>query len=130
MLTGAAVAGRSWVQAAGAPSNRVRLAVMGVGGRGSALMQSAMHFPDIEIAAVCDVDSRAMDKAAAEVAKQSGKTPKRDKDIRRILEDKEIDGVICASPDHWHAPCALMTMQAGKMPNLLANKTKNKWLNH
>ena len=114
MLTGAAVAGRSWVQAAGAPLNRVRLAVMGVGGRGSALMQSAMHFPDIEIAAVCDVDSRAMDKAAAEVAKQSGKTPKRDKDIRRILEDKEIDGVICASPDHWHAPCALMTMQAGK----------------
>ena len=99
-----------------APSNTVRLALMGChkGGRGFGLMKTAMSCKGVEIAAVCDVDSRALAAAAEEVEKVSGNKPKAEADLRKLLEDKSIDGVICAAPDHWHAPAALMTMKAGK----------------
>jgi predicted dehydrogenase len=60
------------------------------------------------------VDARARGEAAAEVLKRTQKTPKTEKDLRRVLEDKSVDAVVCAAPDHWHAPAALMAMQAGK----------------
>jgi len=110
----AALAGGAQVFGQGAPSDRVRVAVMGTGGRGFALMQTAAGLPNVEVATVCDVDARAMDKAAEAVNKKTGKTPKKENDLRRILEDTGIDGVICAAPDHWHAPAALLTMRAGK----------------
>jgi predicted dehydrogenase len=99
-----------------APSNTVRLAVMGChkGGRGIGLMKTIMGNPGVEIATVCDVDSRALADASAEVEKRSGKAPKTEGDIRKVLEDKSIDGVICACPAHWHATAALMAMKAGK----------------
>lgn len=100
----------------GAPSNTVRVALMGchAKGRGFQLMKSFTGLPSVEIATVCDVDARAMDEAASEIQTRTKKTPKKEKDIRKVLEDKAIDGVICAAPDHWHAPAALMTMKAGK----------------
>ncbi|MDD4101536.1 MAG: Gfo/Idh/MocA family oxidoreductase [Kiritimatiellae bacterium] len=99
-----------------APSGRVRVAVMGchAKGRGFTLLKTLAGLPGVEVATVCDVDSRAMDAASAEILKRTEKAPKKEKDLRRVLEDKEIDGVLCAAPDHWHAPAALMTMQAGK----------------
>ena len=99
-----------------APSDRVRVAVMGChkGGRGFGLMKTAMTDKGVEIAALCDVDSRALAAASEEVEKVSGKKPKTEVDFRKLLDDKDIDGVICAAPDHWHAPAALMTMKAGK----------------
>ena len=99
-----------------APSNRVRLALIGCrkGGRGAAVVQNAMNVPGVEIAYVCDVDARAMDYAAEAVEKKSGFKPKKEKDLRRILEDKSIDGIISETPDHWHAWSAVMAMRAGK----------------
>lgn len=99
-----------------APSERVRIAIMGchAKGRGYSLMNTLSGLPGVEVATVCDVDSRALDAAADAILKKTGKAPKKEKDIRRIMQDKEIDGVVCAAPDHWHAPTALMTMQAGK----------------
>ena len=99
-----------------APSNRVRVAVMGCHsrGRGFSLMKTLAGLPDVEIATVCDVDKRAMDAAAEEISKRTGKTPVKEADIRRVLEDRNVDGVVCAAPDHWHAPAALMTMKADK----------------
>ena len=101
---------------ADAPSNRVRLIMMGcqAKGRGFQLMKAASALSSVEIATVCDVDARAMDEAADAIQKSTGKTPRKEKDIRKALEDKTIDGVLCAAPDHWHAPAALMAMQAGK----------------
>ena len=101
---------------AGAPSNRLRLAIMGCNekGRGIWVMRAAAALPGVEIAVVCDVDSRAMDFAAAEILRRTGKAPRKEKDIRKVLADKEIDGVICETPDHWHAPLAWMAMRAGK----------------
>ena len=115
-LAGVSVVAAGKVFGQDAPSNTIRLAIMGChrGGRGFGLMKTAMADKGVEIAALCDVDSRALAAASEEVEKVSGKKPKTEADIRKLLEDKNIDGVICAAPDHWHAPAALMTMKAGK----------------
>lgn len=101
---------------ADAPSNRLRLCVAGcwAGGRGRQPMMSAAELPGVEIACVCDVDSRARDWAANQILQKTGKAPDRAEDIRRVLERKDIDGVIIEVPDHWHAPMAWMAMEAGK----------------
>jgi len=99
-----------------APSNAVRVAIMGchAKGRGAQLMKALSSVPGVEIATACDVDERARDSAAAEVLARTQREPAKEKDIRKVLADKSIDGVICAAPDHWHAPAALMTLKAGK----------------
>jgi len=104
------------VLGAGAASNRVRLAIVGchANGRGFSVMKSAMKVPGVEIACVCDVDSRAREFAADHVLKETGIKPKMEKDLRIVLEDKEIDGIISETPDHFHAYSAVMAMRAGK----------------
>ena len=101
---------------ADAPSNRVRLCVAGVHekGRGRAPMARAAEMSGVEVAVVCDVDSRAREWAAKEVASICGKAPDKALDIRRVLERDDIDGVVAEVPDHWHAPMAWMAMDAGK----------------
>jgi predicted dehydrogenase len=108
--------GRQALFGQAAPSNAVRVAVMGCHekGRGYALMKTVAALPGVEVVTVCDVDARARDAAAAEILKRTQKEPKKEVDLRKVLEDKGVDGVICAAPDHWHAPAALMTMKAGK----------------
>jgi predicted dehydrogenase len=73
-----------------------------------------MKVPGVEIAYVCDVDSRARDFAADLVEKTTGFKPKKEKDLRKVLEDKELDGIISETPDHWHAYSAVLAMRAGK----------------
>ena len=101
---------------AGVASNRVRLAIMGchARGRGKSVLKTMMKTPGVEIAWVCDVDARARDYAAKLVEDETGFRPKREKDIRKVLEDNELDGIICETPDHWHAWAAFMAMNAGK----------------
>ena len=109
-------AGTGSATGADAPSNRVRLAIAGVREkcRGIWLVKAATVLPGVEVAVVCDVDSRAMDFAAEEVFRRTGKRPRKEKDLRKILEDPEIDGLVAAIPDHWHAASAWMAMEAGK----------------
>jgi predicted dehydrogenase len=99
-----------------APSNRVRLAIVGchARGRGQSVLRATMKVPGVEIAYVCDVDSRARDFAADLVEKTTGFKPKKEKDLRKVLEDKELDGIISETPDHWHAYSAVLAMRAGK----------------
>ena len=101
---------------AGAPSNRVRLVIMGCheNGRGIWVMRNALKVPGVEFAAVCDVDARARAFAAAELEKTTGVKPREFADIRKALEDPEIDGIVCETPDHWHATAAVLAMKAGK----------------
>ena len=109
-----AAAGRAFGD--GAPSNRVRLAIMGchANGRGYAIMKATIGLPGIEYACVCDVDSRARAAAAQLVKDMTGVTPRIEKDFRKVLEDPTIDGFVVATPDHWHAPAANLIMKAGK----------------
>ena len=98
----------------GSASEKVVVAVMGLNGRGSVLAKTFAKTANAEVAAVCDVDSTVLAKAAAAVSEAQGKTVKRLVDFRRALDDKSIDALVIAAPDHWHAPAALLAMSAGK----------------
>ncbi len=96
------------------PSDRVRLAVIGMGSRGSELMRAFTRVPGAEIGAVVDPDGNRAEQAAAWVLKESGRRVRVESDMRRVFEDKSIDAVIIATTNHWHALTAVWAMQAGK----------------
>ena len=95
-------------------NDKILMAAIGVNSRGNALASGFASEANCEISYVCDVDKRAMGKCSENVQKIGGNTPKQEKDIRKLLENKDIDAVIIATPEHWHAPAALMAMKAGK----------------
>jgi predicted dehydrogenase len=68
----------------------------------------------VEVAYVCDVDARRIGRAAELVAKESGKPPKGEKDVRKVLEDRAVDALFIAAPNFWHAPATIMACAAGK----------------
>src|SRR5437773_6415450 len=112
-VTGAALAVGPSLGVAGA-NDKLVLGVIGPGGMGTHLLDSFVRQPDVEIAWVCDPDRQRLDKARATVERVGGKAPRADKDLRRVLEDKSVDVVIIATPDHWHAPATILACQAGK----------------
>jgi predicted dehydrogenase len=102
------------VRAAESANNRVRVAVMGTNGRGMAHIAGYLAQPNCEIAYICDVDSRALDKGVEAVAKKQERKPKGVKDFRQILDDKDVDVLSIATPNHWHAPATILACKAGK----------------
>ncbi len=95
-------------------SEKVRIGVVGVRGRGHELAQGFARQKDAEVVAVCDVDDSAFPKVVKSVTEIGGKAPRVEKDFRRLLDDKSIDAIAVATPDHWHALIAVMACQAGK----------------
>jgi predicted dehydrogenase len=98
----------------GSPNKKVVLGVMGVNGRGNFLAQKFAALEDVEIGYICDVDSLVMAKCIADIKKITGKAPVGITDIRKLLEKKDLDALVIASPDHWHAPATILACQAGK----------------
>lgn len=103
------------------PANQVVVAVMGVNSRGAVLAESFARQEDCEVAYVCDVDVRAAEKTAQALwTAADGREPAQSRrpeviaDVRRALDDPDVDVLVIAAPDHWHAPAALMAMKAGK----------------
>lgn len=96
-----------------APSNRVRIGVIGLG-RGMDHVTALLQVPGAVVAAVCDVDERRRDAAAKKVEEKSGVRPAGVVDLRRLLEDREIDAVSIATPNFWHAPATILACRAGK----------------
>ena len=94
--------------------NKVTVAVIGTNGRGLAHIECLAGLPNVEIAYICDVDDRAITKGVKETAKRQKTEPKGLKDFRKALEDKSLDAVSIATPDHWHAPMAILSLAAGK----------------
>jgi predicted dehydrogenase len=94
---------------------KYRIAVMGVNSRGLDHIRALLSQPNAEIAYICDVDSLAAAKAM-EVIESAGVTvkPKIVSDFRKALEDQSVHGLSIAAPDHWHAPAAILGLQAGK----------------
>ena len=99
---------------AGAASDRVNLAIVGVRGRGRALAGVFAKLNDASIECLVDVDERVIGAAADVVEKSGKKRPKAERDMRRVFEDKSIDAVVIATPDHWHTPAAILACEAGK----------------
>jgi predicted dehydrogenase len=95
-------------------NEKIRVSIMGVNSRGKALSTSFAQLKDCEVVHICDVDSRAIEICKKEVLKYQDCKPKGFRDFRESLQDKNIDAMVIASPDHWHAPAALIAMQAGK----------------
>jgi predicted dehydrogenase len=95
-------------------NNKIVLGIIGPGGMGTNLLKSFAAQPDVAVAWVCDPDSERAAKAAQTSEQISGKRPKVEKDLRRVLEDKSVDAVIIATPDHWHAPATILACEAGK----------------
>ncbi len=97
-----------------AASDKVRVGVMGVGGRGTLLARWFAAMPDVEVAYLCDVNQRRFGRVLDAVETAQGTSPKLVGDFRRILDDKNVDALINATPDHWHALGTIMSCQAGK----------------
>lgn len=91
----------------GAPSDQLRLALVGCRSMGWYDLTDLMNHPGMYCAALCDVDSKVLESKAAEAAKLWGNRPDTYTDYRRILERKDIDAVVIGTPDHWH--CLIMT---------------------
>jgi len=102
------------LRAALSPSSKVRVGIMGCNGRGLAHISGFLAVPNVEIAYICDVDSRAIDKGIAAVAKKQSAKPAGVKDIRKVLDDPTVDAISIAAPEHWHAPATILACAAGK----------------
>ncbi len=98
-----------------APSDRVRLGLIGLGVRGrDHHLRLLSTNPAVEIGALCDVDRRHADLAAQLLLRSSGKRPPAYSDFRHLLDQKNLDAVIISAPDHWHSIIAIQAMEAGK----------------
>jgi len=101
--------------AQGASSNdTIRHAVIGCRIRGRAHARAFAGLDGVEVAYVCDPDSQLADQLATAVADQQGRRPQAVQDLRKIFDDKTIDTVSIAAPNHWHALAAIWAMQSGK----------------
>jgi predicted dehydrogenase len=113
-FTSAIAATALFKQRAVAANDKVNIAIIGVRSRGKALATNFAALPDVNVACLCDVDERVHGAAAQAVEQRAGKRPQLLGDLRRALDDKTIDAVVIAAPDHWHAPATLLACAAGK----------------
>ncbi|MCB0602397.1 MAG: Gfo/Idh/MocA family oxidoreductase, partial [Saprospiraceae bacterium] len=95
-------------------NDRVQLATIGLNGRGQAHLAAVLNVPQAETVALCDVDNRTFAGRQDWLTKNKAKSAKTYQDFRSLLENKDIDAITIATPDHWHTPMAIMGMQAGK----------------
>jgi predicted dehydrogenase len=96
------------------PNDKVVLAFMGVRGRGKELLEGFAKRDDVEVAYLADVDSRILPDRSSLAEKLKGRAPKTVQDVRRALDDRSVDAVVMATPDHWHALGTIWACQAGK----------------
>jgi len=95
-------------------NDRVRVAVCGVHGRGMDHVRNYAQIPNVEIAAVCDVDENVLRERVATMEKRGIPKPATFVDVRKLLEDKSIDAISIATPNHWHSLMGIWACQAGK----------------
>lgn len=111
-IGGIGFSAKSYANIIGA-NERINMAVMGTNGRGAGMAKNFQMFKNVEMIYVCDVETKALEKGMKAV-KDAGGNPKAIKDVRKMLEDKSLDGLLITAPDHWHAPATIMSCQAGK----------------
>lgn len=117
---GAAVAANSFfvsespAQESKSAGEKIVVALMGVNGRGGELAKVFMGQPNCEIGYVIDVDENVLNRVVKTVADRQGTKPRGIGDFRKALDDKTVDVLICAAPNHWHAPATILGCAAGK----------------
>ncbi|HEX2862076.1 MAG TPA: Gfo/Idh/MocA family oxidoreductase [Lacunisphaera sp.] len=126
VATGAAFSARSWSQVAGANGD-IRLAIVGLNGRGREFIRSFRAIPGVRIVALCDVDTAVLDREMAAMQARGDARPDAVVDYRDLLPRADIDAVALATPNHQHAMQAIWAMQAGKDVVLEKPVTHNLW---
>jgi predicted dehydrogenase len=111
--TALGVTSSSYARIMGA-NDRVRVGICGVRGRGNDHIRGFPRVPGTEIAALCDVDESVLNHRLGDIEKMGLPKPKSYVDVRKLLEDKEIDAISIAAPNHWHSLMAIWACQAGK----------------
>ncbi len=102
------------VRGLASPNDTVRVAVVGCGGRGSSHMNAWTSLPNVQLAGLVDVDDSHSERYIGSLQKRGLKPVPTFRDIRKVLENKDIDAVSIASPNHWHALQTIWAVQAGK----------------
>src|SRR5437016_10243651 len=110
--TAAAAAMRA--SALASPNDTVRVCCVGVRGQGQSHLRAYAKMPNVEIAAICDVDESVLEQRLQETEKATKKRPAGFTDLRKVLEDKSIDAISIATPNHNHALQTVWGCQAGK----------------
>lgn len=96
------------------PNDQIRIAVIGVNGRGRDHISGYTRMNDVTIAAICDVDPAAAQRAMSLVTSKGKPAPAYVQDLRKVIDDPNIDAVSIATPNHWHSLAAIWALQAGK----------------
>jgi predicted dehydrogenase len=92
-------------------NDKLVVGLIGCGGRGTGVAGRFQAVPNVELAYVCDVDEKRRSAAAEKLKVNANRAVA---DLRKVLDDKTVDAVIIATPDHWHAPAAILACEAGK----------------
>jgi len=95
-------------------NDRIVVGLMGAGGRGTQLLEWFAARPDVEVAYIADPDQSRSEACAGKIEKITGKRPVLTQDFRRMLGDRNVNAIINATPDHWHALGTILACQAGK----------------
>jgi predicted dehydrogenase len=95
-------------------NERVQVAIVGIGGRGRAHINSYTKLPECQVVAVCDVNQAAQERGQAMVRQAGQENPKAYKNMKEVFADKGVDAVSFATPNHWHALGTIWAVQAGK----------------
>jgi len=97
-----------------APNDRIRVAVVGVNGRGRQLAEGFASLSDAHVVALADVDQRVLPPVVKAVTDKQGSEPRTVSDFRTLLDDPAVDAFVFAVPDHWHALATILACRAGK----------------
>ncbi len=95
-------------------NDRARVAIVGLGGRGTNHLDEYLKLGGAEVAAICDVDDNALERAQSRIVRAGAKPVRQFNDMRKLFELKDVDAVSLPLPNHWHALAAIWAMQAGK----------------
>jgi predicted dehydrogenase len=114
LMNSAAALGTTALSAVASPNDTVRIACVGLNGRGKSHMQAFTSLPNVDLVALCDVDDAVMAKASKFVTEKRGKAPVAYSDLRKLLEDKSIDAISIATPNHLHTLQMVWACEAGK----------------
>lgn len=95
-------------------NDRINVAVLGVNGRGQNHIQGFQNQEDVAVACLCDPDENVLGKRAGEFESKYGQKVMQEKDLRKVFDNKDIDAVSIATPNHWHSLAAIWACQAGK----------------
>jgi len=113
-MASAASAAAARSSALASPNDTVRVACVGVRGQGQSHIQAYGKMPNVEIAAICDVDESVLEQRLTDAEKLTKKRPAGFTDLRKVLDDKSIDAISIATPNHSHALQTIWGCQAGK----------------